>query len=39
MKPALKWELQHKEGLQNLAHEEIKILDSENSSTGLEREE
>lgn len=30
MKPALKWEVPHKEGLQNLAHEEIKIPDSMN---------
>lgn len=30
MKPALKWEVPHKEGLQNLAHEEIKIPDSVN---------
>lgn len=30
MKPALKWEVPHKEGLQNLAREEIKIPDSVN---------
>lgn len=39
MKPALKWEVSHKEGLQNWAHEEIKIPDSENISTDLEHEE
>lgn len=36
MKPSLKLEVPDKEGRQNLAQEEIKVPDSENSSTDLE---